>query len=160
MNMKIRTILLISFQLLLLTGLISGLHAQTPRTDLANKIQTQRIAFFTDRMGITSAEAQKFWPIYNEYYDKKVILMAEKNKLTKFYKENSATMTEQDVDVTIRKYVQNMKSETALVEEYNKRFRQVLPAHKVMKLYLAEVEFKSMLLKQIKEKGMKNDDAD
>lgn len=156
--MKInRNILFPMFVLIsiLLTGTI---NAQQTRIDLVKKIQTQRIAFFTDRMGITSDEAQKFWPVYNEYYGKKVKLMAEKNRLTKFYKENSATMTENDVDVAINKYVQNAKAETALFEEYNKKIRQVLPANKVMKLYIAEVEFKSMLLKQIKERGMKNDD--
>ncbi len=156
--MKInRNILIPMFVLIgaLLTGTI---NAQQSRSDLGKKIQTQRIAFFTDRMGITSDEAQKFWPIYNEYYGKKVKLMAEKNRLTKFYKENAATMTENDIDVTINKYVQSVKAETALFEEYNKKFRQVLPANKVMKLYMAEVEFKSMLLKQIKERGMKNDD--
>jgi thiamine kinase-like enzyme len=158
--MKINRIILISTFLLINLVFAHSARAQQPRTDLANKIQTQRIAFFTDRMGITSNEAQKFWPIYNEYYEKKVKLMAEKNRLTKFYKENSATMTENDVDVTINKYVQNTKAETALFEEYTKKFRQVLPANKVMKLYIAEVEFKSLLLKQIKERGMKNDDAE
>jgi hypothetical protein len=143
---------------LICTLLTNKTDAQQVRTDLANKIQTQRIAFFTDRMGITSEEAQKFWPIYQEYNGKKTKLMAEKNRLTRFYKENSATMNENDVDVTINKYVQSAKAETALFEEYNKKFRQVLPAHKVMKLYLAEVEFKTILLKQIKERGMKNDD--
>ena len=158
--MKINRILLISVFLLISVGIAHPAKAQQPRTDLANKIQTQRIAFFTDRMGITSNEAQKFWPIYNDYYEKRVKLMAEKNRLTKFYKENSATMTENDIDVTINKYVQNTKAETMLFEEYNKKFRQVLPANKVMKLYIAEVEFKSMLLKQIKERGMKNDELD
>ncbi len=126
-------------------------NAQQTRSELANKIHTQRIAFFTDRMGITSDEAQKFWPIYNEYSEKKVKLLTEKNRLTRFYKENSATMTENDIDITINKYVQSSKAETALFEEYSKKFRLVLPATKVMKLYIAEVEFKTQLLKQIKE---------
>jgi hypothetical protein len=157
--MKINKTVLIPIFVLISILLTNVTKAQQSRIDLANKIQTQRIAFFTDRMGINSAEAQKFWPIYNEYNGKKIKLMAEKNRLTKVYKENSATMTENDIDVTINKYVQSLKAEAALFEEYNKKFRQVLPANKVMKLYLAEVEFKTILLKQIKERGMKNDDV-
>ena len=157
--MKINKTVLIPIFALISILLTNVTKAQQSRIDLANKIQTQRIAFFTDRMGINSAEAQKFWPIYNEYNGKKIKLMAEKNRLIKVYKENSATMTENDIDVTINKYVQSLKAEAALFEEYNKKFRQVLPANKVMKLYLAEVEFKTILLKQIKERGMKNDDV-
>ena len=157
--MKINKTVLIPIFALISILLTNVTKAQQSRIDLANKIQTQRIAFFTDRMGINSAEAQKFWPIYNEYNGKKIKLMAEKNRLIKVYKENSATMTENDIDVTINKYVQSLKAEAALFEEYNKKFRQVLPANKIMKLYLAEVEFKTILLKQIKERGMKNDDV-
>ncbi len=147
--MKIRYIIVI---LLTITA-INGIKAQQTDKQFVNKIESQRIAFFTQRMSITPAEAQKFWPVYNEYTSKKNTIAAEKNKLTKFYKTNSTTMTENDVDVTIQKYVNLAMQETELLEEYNKKFRSVLPAHKVMKLYLAEFEFREWLLKQIREKG-------
>lgn len=149
MTMKLRYLILI----LLAIPAISGIKAQQTDKQFVNNIQSERIAFFTQRMGITPAEAQKFWPLYNEYSNKKNTITAEKNKLTKFYKANSATMTENDVDVTIQKYVTLAKQETDLMEEYNKKFRSVLPAHKVMKLYLAEFEFREWLLKKIREKG-------
>ncbi len=123
--------------------------------DLRNKIDAQRIAFFTQKMNITPAEAQQFWPVYNEYLEKKNKLATEKRRLTRFYFQNSATMTENDIDVTINKYVQVFKTETQLFEDYNKRFRKILPADKVMKLYLAEIEFKTWLLGKIREKSNK-----
>lgn len=141
--------------LVLLMPAFTGIMAQQTDKQFVNKIQTQRIAFFSQRMGITPAEAEKFWPVYNEYTQKKNTIVAEKNKLTKFYSTNSATMTENDVDVVIQKYVSLSKQETDLFEEYNKKFRSFLPAQKVMKLYLAEFEFKEWLLKQIKERGLK-----
>ncbi len=123
--------------------------------DFRSKIEAQRVAFYTQRMNITPSEAQQFWPIYNEYLEKKNVLASEKRKLTRFYIQNSATMTENDIDVTINKYVQLFKSENLLFEEYNKRFRKILPAHKVMKLYLAEIEFKQWLLSKIRERPNK-----
>jgi hypothetical protein len=137
-----------------------GLNAQQPRNQIVSKIQAQRVAFYTEKMNITPAEAEKFWPIYNEYSQKKNKITIEKNKLTKFYMASSATMTENDVDVTIKKYVELTKQETNLFEEYNKKFRTVLPAHKVMKLYLAEFQFREWLLRQIKEKKLRSDDAE
>ncbi|HEX2937237.1 MAG TPA: hypothetical protein VHO72_17920 [Bacteroidales bacterium] len=147
--MKLRYIILI----LLVVPSVLGVKAQQTNKQFVNKVQSQRIAFFTQRMEITPAEAQKFWPLYNEYTQKKNALSDEKNKLTKAYKANSATMTESEVDATIQKYVSLAKQETELLEDYNKKFRSVLPAQKVMKLYLAEFEFKEWLLKQIREKG-------
>ena len=154
--MKIIQNLFILFALLLTTGFSNITTAQAkPGEQFRNKIQAQRVAFYTQQMNITPVEAQQFWPVYNEYLEKKNKLAAEKRKLTKFYTQNSGTMTENDIDVTINKYVMVAKEETQLFEDYNKRFRKILPAKKVMRLYLAEIEFKTWLLGQIREKSNK-----
>jgi hypothetical protein len=145
---------IIYFILFILSGII-GIQAQESNK-VVNLIQTQRIAFFTQKMGLTPDEAQKFWPIYNEYTRKKELLGAEKKKFIANYNTNSETMTENDYDVSIQKYVQIGKQETALFEEYNKKFREVLPASKVFKLYLAETQFKEWLLRQIKMRDIKS----
>ena len=31
-----------------------------------DKMKAERVAYLTDAMGITSSEAEKFWPVYNE----------------------------------------------------------------------------------------------
>jgi hypothetical protein len=78
--MKLRRLFLLIFVI----PAFSGINAQQTNKQFVNKIQTQRIAFFSQRMEITPSEAQKFWPVYNEYSLKKNTLAAEKNKLTKF----------------------------------------------------------------------------
>lgn len=52
------------FTLLLLPTL---LWAQR-RTDEATieMIKTKKIAFITEKVGLTSQEAEKFWPVYNQ----------------------------------------------------------------------------------------------
>ena len=61
--------------LLFISFLILGLNAAiaqrpgpggTPRDDRREEIENFRIAFFTREIGLTSKEAEKFWPIYNE----------------------------------------------------------------------------------------------
>jgi len=154
--MKIIKTLFVLIAILLNAGFVNLASAQVKTGEqFRNKIQAQRVAFYTQQMNITAVEAQQFWPVYNEYLEKKNKLASEKRKLTKFYTQNAPTMTENDIDVTINKYVQITKEETQLFEEYNKRFRKMLPARKVMKLYLAEIEFKTWLLGQIREKSNK-----
>ena len=142
----------ISILVLIAISLVwSGItKAQTVKERIISNIEAQRVAFFTERMKLTPAQAQKFWPIYNEYNFKRTKLTAEEARLVTYFKENSATMSENDIDATIKKIIQTRKAITLLFENYNQRFRQILPADKVMKLILAEVEFRSVLLQKIK----------
>jgi len=35
------------------------------------KLNAYKIAFFTKKMDLSSQEAEKFWPLYNEFQDKR-----------------------------------------------------------------------------------------
>jgi hypothetical protein len=37
--------------------------------EVRQRIESQRIAFITQRVHLTPDEATKFWPVYNEYRD-------------------------------------------------------------------------------------------
>jgi len=41
--------------------------AQEEKERIREKIKARKIAFITDKVGLTSKEAETFWPIYNEY---------------------------------------------------------------------------------------------
>ena len=45
----------------------SGIKAQDPDDTRAEKIQSLKIAFITQKLQLTPDEAQKFWPVYNQY---------------------------------------------------------------------------------------------
>ena len=40
-----------------------------------------------------------------------------------------------------------------LLDEYHVKFKEILPVGKVMKIYLADYEFKTYLLRRIRESG-------
>lgn len=124
----------------------SSVIAQSP----GDRIKAKRIAFFTDKLQLTPEEAQRFWPVFNEYDLKRNTLLVEKRKLTENFKANSKQMNEAETDRVLNKIVQISQQETQLLEQYNKKFRSVLSAQKVMTLYIAETEFKVVLLKELK----------
>ncbi|HLG04086.1 MAG TPA: hypothetical protein VI731_10860, partial [Bacteroidia bacterium] len=37
----------------------------------AERVQALKVAFITKHLNLTPAEAEKFWPVYNEYQDKR-----------------------------------------------------------------------------------------
>ena len=46
-------------------------------------IYSQKIAFITEKLQISPEEAQKFWPLYNEYWKSKNELIEKKNAIKK-----------------------------------------------------------------------------
>lgn len=114
------------------------------------RIKARRIAFFTNKLQLTPEEAQKFWPVFNEYDKKKNALTIEKRTLTLTFQNSGSDLSEAEIDKLIGKYIQISNQENQLIEEYTKKFRAILPARKVLKLYLAETEFKVALLRELR----------
>lgn len=67
--------------------------AQRPEQIDPEKLQAARIAFITTRIDLKPEQAEKFWPIFNEYNDKREATMreiAELNRGTESISEDQA----------------------------------------------------------------------
>lgn len=142
---RLNRLLILSLCIALTATVLS--NAQT--TD-KNQLKSAKIALFTTRLQLTPAEAEKFWPVFNEYDQKKDALSLEKQSLNEKFRSNASYISEAEVDKIINRFIQIGKEESLLFETYTRRFRTILPAHKIMKLYNAENEFKVRLLKELK----------
>jgi len=132
------------------------LQAQETKTDKEQEIKSQKIAFFTDKIGLTPEEAQVFWPIYNSYWDKKNKIIADRKDKMTFFAENNAKMSNEEMIKYADQYIRYEMQLAELLDEYHKKFKEILPIDKVMKIYLADYEFKTYLLKRI-QKSSKNE---
>ena len=57
-----------------------GLFAQGKKMlEKKEEIFTLKVAFITNKLPLTSSEAEKFWPIYNAFEDKQFELKHEKS---------------------------------------------------------------------------------
>ena len=113
-------------------------------------IKTKKIAFMTEAIGLTSQEAQKFWPVYNELEKERYQLMDKKRDLD----QKSETLKPGMSDAEYRKLAIEMAAthakEGKLIEEYNLKFLNILPAEKVVKLYRAEGKFRASLMHEFR----------
>jgi hypothetical protein len=137
--------------LVLVLTLFLAIRPAHGQDNLRDKINSQRIAFLTSRINLTPEEAQKFWPVYNVYYEKRLAIWDEKEQILKKFKEK--TMADAEMDAALVKYSQLLKNDGILMEEFTKKFRQILSPKKVIKLYVAQDEFTKYLLQQIKERN-------
>ena len=114
-------------------------------------LKAQKVAFLTERIGLSSADAQTFWPVYNAYSTKKDSLSSarwnERNKL----KTNCHKLSDQEKETSIDRQVQLKWEEEKLEYRYHEKFKKILTIDQLIKLYDAEHAFKMRLIRQIRE---------
>ncbi len=128
-----------------------NIYAQNKRRD---RIKALKVAFITERLSLTSDEAQKFWPIYNVHDDR--IFELRKVELSRIKKEirysNLDSITEKKAVETLNRITE---IETLIFEEEQKLVQglsKILPAKKIILLKKAEDDFNRELLKKLRER--------
>lgn len=109
----------------------------------------QQKAFITENASLTPDEANAFFPIYNELQQKKRELNRETRR---FMREAAAANAseEQSLKAIEAQAETNIKI-AELEKEYLGKFKQVLPATKILKVQNAEEQFNSQMLKDIQQ---------
>jgi hypothetical protein len=125
-NLKMKKYILIVFMML---GCFSGLKAQDGDDTRAEKVQALKIAFITNKLQLTPDEAQKFWPVYNQY----------DNEVRSLPKGGDAIDTDQKL-LDIRK-------------KYKPSFDKVIGPQKLNKLFNAERDFRDILIRRLQNRN-------
>jgi Spy/CpxP family protein refolding chaperone len=128
----------------------ANVQAQKGKAAFKEKIETYRIAFITEKLDLTPDEAQKFWPIYNQFHDQLDRLRDDKKN-----GKSLELMSDAEVEQYITARLDIEQKELNLKKEYVQKFRQVLSARKVALLQDSEKEFRQEILKRAKEKRNK-----
>jgi hypothetical protein len=113
-----------------------------------DQVQVERIAYFTEQIGLTTEEAQLFWPVYNEMDNKRNVLFEERASIIKKFMNESNSLSDKQINELLNRLTAIQKQEMALPAEYDAKLRKVLPARKVMNLYVAEMGFRKYLLQK------------
>jgi hypothetical protein len=117
-----------------------SLFSQGEKEDKVNAI---RVAVITSELKLTTEEAQKFWPVYNEYLDK------QKAARREFKTHQGAFANDKEAQEYLEAELLLKQRELSLYKEYYDKFKKVLPLQKVAQLRQAEDEFKKVLLKKL-----------
>ena len=114
-------------------------------------IESLHTAFITEKLNLSPEEAQKFWPVYNQYHTEAEALKKQRGENREMVTKAGGIDNMSDADV--QKLIANESDietrEVDLRKQYVVKFEQVIPARKVAKFYIAEEEFKLYLLKQL-----------
>jgi hypothetical protein len=113
----------------------AGKNSQASQDDqdismLRKDIRVQKRHIIETKVPLTDAEAQKFWPVYDQYTAALVDLNNVKYGLIKSYTESYDTMTDAEADEWSTRMLKLDEDVAALREKYWASFRKVLPAKK------------------------------
>ena len=119
------------------------------------KIEAQKVAYINTRLAFTPAEAQIFWPLYNEYQQKRDNIRMEQKKMRKDAKENFETMTDKEIETIIDADMEFRQKELDLAKEFHKKMKAAIPMKKAALYYKAVEEFNKILFEQTNKLGPK-----
>lgn len=98
----------------------------------AEKIQALKIAFITQKLNLTSDEAQRFWPVYGQYENDIKAVLGNNN--------NDDVLDNEEKLLNVRK-------------KYRPEFAKVLGPGRMNKLFAAEKDFRGALLQRLKNRN-------
>ncbi|SNS79356.1 hypothetical protein SAMN05421640_1256 [Ekhidna lutea] len=126
-------------------------YAQSP--EAMKKIEAAKIALITERLELSPQQAEKFWPIYREFGNKRLEIRREFDQARKTFDSNKATEEENKKMLEMANQVK--ERQLKLERAYSERILNVITTRQLNNLRKAENDFKEMLLKRIRAEQMK-----
>src|SRR5688572_29738654 len=150
-NRTMKTLAYIFF-LSLLAGVAYAQEDDIPQQDakVRDKIEAARVAYITDQLQLTPAEAEKFWPIYREFSQRRKEI---RQQLKGAKTPDPSKTDEQAVDEQFK----IKQQELDLEKDYSGRLLKVISAQKLRTLPQAERRFRQMILDQIQRRQMQQE---
>lgn len=119
-----------------------------PSPEMLEKIKAEKVSFFTSKLDLTSAEAQAFWPVYNEFEKKRFDIQRQIHEFERKPDEEITNLSDSEIEKMTSNYIDSFEKEALLLKEYNKKFLKILPKKKVLMMYRTENEFRSHLIRE------------
>ncbi|HEX8041626.1 MAG TPA: hypothetical protein VF490_20905 [Chryseosolibacter sp.] len=136
------------FLMLLACATLSSFAQQFERDSIRDprgreRIRAAHAAYITERLQLTPAEAEKFWPVYREYSEKR---RQTRDKMREARRQGMDEKALLDLDLKIK------QQELDLEKEYSVRFEKIISSEKLLELRQAEADFRKLLLRQIQQR--------
>ena len=129
--------------LILLAATSASAQEKKSKKEVHDRWKIEKIAFLTDAMDLTSAEAEKFWPVYNKAEAEK---KASWDQTLAAYKALESALDagkdEKEISNLLDKYLTAMQSGKNIDAKYVSEYRKFLSNKKVAKLFIAEEAFR------------------
>jgi hypothetical protein len=118
--------------------------------DARQKIETARIGLITERLGLTPEQAEKFWPIYNEYNNQRKNLVQELQEARR--NVDMQNISEEQGQALMKLGLDIKERQLQLEKNYSQRLMQVISTQQMLSLRKAEDDFRKMIIQRLEER--------
>jgi len=123
-------------------------NVQDPKA--RERIEAARIGLITERLGLTPDQAERFWPIYREFTQKRGETVREFREAQREVGPDNADPEKQKELVELGLKIKQQQLD--LEKDYSRRMMDVISAQQIMNLRNAEKEFQRMILNQLQQR--------
>ncbi|MBR9846642.1 MAG: sensor of ECF-type sigma factor [Algicola sp.] len=123
------------------------------RGERQERIKALKVALITEKLELTEAEAQKFWPIYNAH--EKEMEMLRINGREKRRNINIETISESEAKTALQDLLAFEKEQHELRADLVESLLTAIPAKKIILLKVVEEQFKKSMLEELKKRREK-----
>lgn len=134
------------FTFLMVSAFGTSVQAQPDPEKREARLAAFRAEVFTRVLDLTPEEAQSFWPVYNEFSDKREQVQQELRPAKQLDQMSDAEVEEQ-----IKRHFEMKQREIDLERDAYQKLRKALPLRKIAKLPMAEREFRESLVRKLQE---------
>tara|TARA_Y100000746_G_scaffold177348_1_gene154926 strand:+ start:111 stop:647 length:537 start_codon:yes stop_codon:yes gene_type:complete len=129
----------------------AGKPSQEQREKRKAKMKEMKKAFIKTELELTEEEEEVFWPIYDEFENKRDELRKEHKSLRKQFKGKSLDeLSEAEAEEMLSKEMEFREKRLALDKDFEQELKNSLSAKKIILLHKAERKFKKQLLDRMK----------
>ena len=115
------------------------------------KFKKERVAFFTERLEFTDAEAKAFWPLYEDFSNRKMKLVEDERNTYSYAHKNADNLSDEEIMETLAKASKLKEQQLQLdVEYYQDKFLKAIPPKKVLMLGKVEWDFRRHLYRELR----------
>lgn len=133
--------------ILLFAGMVWGMVLQAQDQEAMQKIESARIALITERLGLSPEQAERFWPLYREFTQKRMELRRELNETRRG--TDVSKLSEEESRIRMENSMAIKQRELNLEKEYAGRMLNVINNQQMLSLKKAEDDFRRMLMERI-----------
>lgn len=117
-----------------------------------DRVKQLKVAFFTEKLELTLAESEKFWPVYHEMEDKLEALRKESHKQIKTMEDAFEKGNENELKQGMSTIFSNETKEVEVKKAYYDKLGAVVGYKKATHSFKLEKEFRKFLLKELKDR--------
>lgn len=139
-----------SKNILLALALLSGTFLFAQDGPGRERIRTLKVAFITERLNLSSKEAQVFWPVYNEHEQQLEALRRKERVEIRGQLRNLDQLSEKEMGILLDELIAIQEKKQQQDTEFIKQMKKIISPKKTLLLLKAEEDFKRRLLKEMR----------